>query len=126
MLALVAALAFQFTGTTAQNLPLVFTRRGDVIQSFSVMVRADCGRYGIVSEAQRFPPIRVYRGRFRGVARDVPKGIFPPGDLAIVTGRFVSRHVARGTITFRVRKADPAAGTIVCTSVGVRWKAIAP
>jgi hypothetical protein len=126
MLALAAALAFQFTGTTAQNLPLVFTRHGAVIRSLAVVVRADCGRFGTVSEAERFPPVRVYGGSFRAVAREVPANVFPQGDVAIVSGRFVSRHVVRGTVTFRARRSDPSAGWIICTSIGVRWKAVAP
>jgi hypothetical protein len=123
MLVLLAALALHFAGTTSQRLPLEFAVRDGAVRGLAVLARADCGRFGFVTEVQRFPPARIRYGSFRAVARDVPEGIFPPGDVAIVTGRLTSRRTARGTLAYRARRSDDRVGWIICTSVGVRWTA---
>lgn len=122
MLALAVALTLHFTGMTAQRLPLEFTLRHRTVAGLAVVARADCGRFGYVTEVQRFAPVRVHDSRFRAVNRDVPAEIAPQGDIAILTGRLSFRRAA-GTISFRARRSDTQVGWIICTTVGVRWSA---
>ena len=94
MLAVAAAVALQFAGTTEQRLPVRFVLRDGVVANLAVVASAACGRLGPVTEAIRFRPIRVGRDRrFYAVAR------------------------------FRFRRQDPQLGVVACTG-RVSWTAV--
>ena len=63
-------------------------------------------------------------GSFGGVSRDVPRGLFPQGDVAWIYGRFDSPGRARGTLVVTARMADPSFGVASCTS-RIAWAASA-
>ena len=124
MLAVAAAVALQFAGTTEQRLPVRFVLRDGVVANLAVVASAACGRLGPVTEAIRFRPIRVGRDRrFYAVARDVPLRVAPQGDLSYLTGRLVSPRRAVGLLRFRFRRQDPQLGVVACTG-RVSWTGV--
>ena len=123
--AFLAAALIQFSGTTAQHLPLRFTLQNASVTNFRIAARPPCGRLPPTYTTAAFPPMRVRARRFYGVARDVPARIAPQyGQLAYLEGHLVSRRRATGIVRVRVRQTDPERGIISCTGF-FRWEAVA-
>src|SRR5438445_11364816 len=86
----------EFDGRTTQGRGVSFAiaRRAKHVVGLRVLVLARCPRFSKL-ELRRFGPMPIAGdGSFGGVSRDVPRGLLPPGDVARLSARSVSRRAA--------------------------------